>query len=121
MAGTILGLLITAVTFILKFVKSAKARKSAEGIIEIGNVLLSYMEEAETFIKYGGQAKKEYVLTKAKQFALEHDMEFDAEWISAEIEELISLTKTVNKRQKDKLCAGASRQAQQIQNQKQGI
>ena len=120
MIGAIIGLAITAATFILKFVKSVKAEKAAEAVIQIGNAVLPFMKEAETFTKYSGREKKEYVLIKANEFAVEHGMPFDAEQVSVKIEELIALTKTVNKRQKDKLravTANADGNAQCVENE----
>lgn len=101
MAGTALGLLVTAVTFIAKFFRSAKAKKTAENIIEIGNAVIPYIEQAEKFANYSGVEKKEYVLTKANQFAIEQGIDFNAATVSDRIEELVKLTKEVNKREKD--------------------
>jgi len=97
-AATAVGLLITAATFLMKFLQSAKARKVAEGVIEIGNAILPYIKAAETFTTFSGVQKKEYVMTLASNYAAEHDIVFDKEQVSAKIEELVALTKTVNKR-----------------------
>lgn len=96
LAGTALGLLVTAMTFIVKFCKSAKAKKIAEQTIEIANAVLPYIEEAEKFVSYSGEEKKEYVMTKANRYAIENGIAFDEEAVSAKVEELISLTKQVN-------------------------
>lgn len=103
LAGTAVGLLITTVTFLAKFVKSAKAKKIAEQIGAIGNAVLPYIEQAETFVNYSGAEKKEYVLTKANQFAIDNKMPFDPSAVADKIEELVKLTKTVNGRDKDKI------------------
>lgn len=102
MAGTILGLGITALTFIVKFIRSAKAKRTAERLIKIGNALIPYIEQAEEFTHYSGAEKKEYVLTKANQFAIEKGYEFDVVDVSDKIEELVALTKHINARDKDK-------------------
>ena len=101
LGGTLVGFTITAITFILKFLKSAKAKRIAEQAIEIGNAVLPYIKQAESFTNYSGAEKKEFVLTKANQFAIQHKMSFDAEVIGEKIEELVSLTKEVNRRDKD--------------------
>lgn len=101
-AGAALGLLVTAVTFLLKFIKSAKAKKIAEQTIKISNAVLPYIKQAESFLHYSGQEKKEFVLTKANQFAIEQKVKFDTNLVSDKIEELVKLTKDVNKRDKDK-------------------
>ena len=97
-AGTALGLLITTVTFLMKFIANSKAKKIAENIIEIGNAMIPYIEQAEGFAHYNGSEKKEYVMTKANQFAIENRIRFDAEATSDKIEELVMLTKQVNQR-----------------------
>ena len=95
-AGTALGLLVTTVTFLTKFIKNAKAKKVAENIVKIGNAMIPYIQEAETFLNYSGEEKKQYVMTKANQFAIDNNIPFDAEAVSDKIEELIGLTKQVN-------------------------
>lgn len=96
LAGTALGLLITAATFIGKFAKSSKAKKVAEQTIEICNAILPYIERAESFVNYSGEEKKEYVMTKANQYAMEKGIKFDEKYISEKVEELIGFTKEVN-------------------------
>ena len=95
-AGTALGLLVTTVTFLAKFIKNAKAKKVAENIVKIGNAMIPYIQEAETFLNYSGEEKKQYVMTKANQFAIDNNIPFNAEAVSDKIEELIGLTKQVN-------------------------
>ena len=95
-AGAALGLLVTTVTFLAKFIKNAKAKKVAENIVKIGNAMIPYIQEAETFLNYSGEEKKQYVMTKANQFAIDNNIPFDAEAVSDKIEELIGLTKQVN-------------------------
>lgn len=102
LAGAALGLLMTAVTFLAKFIKSAKGKKIAEQTIVIGNAVLPYIKQAESFLNYTGKEKKEYVITKANQFAIEQGIDFNSELVGEKIEELVALTKDVNKREKDK-------------------
>lgn len=97
-ASAALGLLITTVTFLSKFVTNAKAKKAMENIVKIGNAVIPYIEEAETFVHYSGEEKKQYVLTKANMFAIENKIKFNEQAVSEKIEELVTLTKQVNKR-----------------------
>ena len=101
-AGTALGLLVTAATFLIKFINNAKAKKIAENLIKISNAVAPYVAEAEKFVNYSGAEKKEFVLTKANQFAIEEGIDFNAAEVGKKIEELVALTKSVNKRDKDK-------------------
>lgn len=100
-AGAATGLLITTVTFFSQFIRNAKAKKKAQNVIKISNAIVPYIEEAETFLNYSGEEKKQYVMTKANQFAIENGFKFDEEAVSAKIEELVALTKQVNRRIKD--------------------
>lgn len=97
-ASAALGLLITTITFISKFVTNAKAKKAMENIVKIGNAVIPYIEEAETFVHYSGAEKKQFVMTKANKFAIENNIKFDEQAVSEKIEELVALTKQVNKR-----------------------
>lgn len=101
LAGTVLGLTATAITFLIKFIKNAKAKKIAEQTIKISEAIIPYIEQAEQFINYTGQEKKEFVMTKANQFAIAQGIDFDAIAVSEKIEELVDLSSRVNKRQKD--------------------
>ena len=94
--GTILGLSITVVTFIVKSVRSAKVKKGLETAVKIGNAILPFIREAEKFTAFSGEEKKTYVMTKANQFAIQNKIAFDEKQVSDKIEELVALTKQVN-------------------------
>jgi len=96
-----LGFSATTLTLIYKLVKNMKAKKRAENVIKIGNAIIPYIEQAEKFPAYSSLEKKEYVMTKANQYAIENKIRFDTEAVNARIEELVRLTKSVNKRYKD--------------------
>ena len=98
-----MGLLVTSITFIMKFLKSAKAKKICEHVVEVGNAVIPYIKQAETFLNYSGAEKKEFVMTKANQYAIENGIRFDEALVSEKIEELVRLTKEVNKRDKDRV------------------
>lgn len=101
LASATLGLLLTTATFLAKFIKNAKLKKVAMQTIEICNTLMPFIEQAETFVNYSGAEKKEFVMTKANQYALEHNIKFNKELVSAKIEELINLSKNVNSLEKN--------------------
>lgn len=103
LCGTALGLLVTTVTFLAKFITNAKAKKAAEQIVKIGNAIIPYIEQAEKFIGYTGAEKKEYVLTRANQFAITQGIDFNALAVSDKIEELVKLSKEVNQRSKEQV------------------
>jgi hypothetical protein len=94
--GTVIGLLITTVTFLAKFLKSAKAKKVAQALIKISSDVLPLIEEAETFNNYTSKEKKAYVMTKAMQIVASYKMRVSEEQVSKKVEELVDLTKHVN-------------------------
>lgn len=95
-AVTVLGLLISTLTFLIKSIGNAKAKKKASELLELCNVLLPYMEKAEKFVNYTGEEKKEYVMTQVNRYALENGIKFDYNVVSSKIEEYIELSKEVN-------------------------
>ena len=97
LAGTVLGLVVTALTFIVKSVRNAKAKKLAEQTIKISNELSVYICEAEKKA-FTGTNKKAFVMAKIYKFAEANHFAFDKEQISEKVEELITLTKKVNRK-----------------------
>ena len=95
-AGTMIGIIVVMLTSLCKLIKNSKARKMAENIIKMGNFILPYIEEAETFISFTGEEKKAYVMTKANQYAIDNGIKFNEEETSAKIDELVALCKVVN-------------------------
>lgn len=95
-AVTALGLLISTLTFLTKSIGNAKAKKKANELLELCNVLLPYIEKAEKFVNYTGEEKKEYVMTQVNRYALENGIKFDYNVVSSKIEEYIELSKEVN-------------------------
>ena len=95
-AVTVLGLLISTLTFLIKSIGNAKAKKKASELLELCNVLLPYMEKAEKFVNYTGEEKKEYMMTQVNRYALENGIKFDYNVVSSKIEEYIELSKEVN-------------------------
>ena len=59
--------------------------------------------EAEKFLNYTGEEKKQYVISRAKSWLSENNAikKFSDSTISAMIENVITLSKSVNKREKD--------------------
>jgi len=101
LSGTAAGLLVTTVTFILKFIRSTKAKRLADQLTAIGEAVVPYIEQAEGFLHYSGAEKKEFVLTKANQFAIGKGYDFNVPLVAERIEELVRLTKKVNARDRD--------------------
>ena len=96
LAGTTFSLLITCAIFIIKLIKTWRDKKTFLDNLILEEAITPLMEMAEKFLNYSGEEKKEFVLTKINQFALENKLYFNAEIISDKIEKLIELSKQVN-------------------------
>lgn len=96
LAGTVLGLFIASVLFIVKIIRGSISKKELKNSYVLLEAVAPLMEIAETFTHYSGEEKKEYVMTKVQQFAIENGIKFDSEAVTNKIEELIGLSKNVN-------------------------
>ena len=63
---------------------------------------MPFIREAEKFTAYSGAEKKAFVMTKANQFALKNNLAFYEEQVSEKVEELVTLTKQVNIKTREK-------------------
>lgn len=94
--SAVVGILITITSFLIPLVKNSKAKKQLTAVNQIAGVLQNLVIEAEKFVNYSGEEKKQYVMTLANRYALENNLPYDEDYISAKIEELVSLSKQVN-------------------------
>lgn len=90
------GFLISTLTLLCKLIKNSKAKKYAQGVIRICEVILPYIQEAEKFIHYTSTEKKGYVMTKAMQEIITNKMKISQDFLSKAIDNLITFTKHVN-------------------------
>ena len=88
--ATTLSLLFASSLSLFKFINSKKLNKKIIDLIKI----------AKEFTNYSGIEKKEYVLTKLNQLSIDNKVNFYIEKASSKIEELISLSKNVNAKEK---------------------
>ena len=96
LAGTALSLFIACMIFIAKLIRGYITKKKLKNSYVLLDAVAPLMEIAETFTNYSGEEKKEYVMTKVNQFAIENGITFNADAVTAKIEELIQLSKNVN-------------------------
>ena len=99
--GSILGLLFTSIIFLKKFIKNKKLKNILEKAEQITKEIIPCIIEAEQFVNYTGDEKKNYVMTKINRFAIENDIDFNFDYVSEKIEELILLSKQVNNNSKN--------------------
>ncbi len=102
LAGTALSLFIACVLFIVKIIRGYITKKKLKNSYVLLDAVAPLMEIAEQFTHYSGEEKKEYVMTRVNQFALENKIKFDSEAVNEKIEELIGLSKKVNGVKSDK-------------------
>ena len=50
LAGTVVSLIVTTITFFAKYLKNKKAKAIAENVVEIGNAILPLISQAENFV-----------------------------------------------------------------------
>ncbi len=96
LAGTALSLLITSIIFVVRLVKAVREKRNMQSSSFLYETIAPLMEIAENFSNYSGEEKKQFVLTKVNQFAIENGLKFDAETTAAQVEKLIELSKKIN-------------------------
>ena len=100
-AAAALPFIITATAYIAANAKNKKKKEHAENWNKIAKAAQVYVTDAEQFVNFAGSEKKEWVLTKINQYAIEKKIQFDARQASALIEDIVQLSKKVNGRDKD--------------------
>lgn len=58
LASSVLPLVIAMLTFIIKFIRTAKMKKSLEKTLQLTQTLQTFIVDAEKFINYNGEEKK---------------------------------------------------------------
>jgi len=87
---------------IKKLVKNIKLKNNAITLNEVERVIKGYIGIAEGFMNFSGEEKKEWVKTKINQYAIDNGFKYNEKRTDEIIENLILLTKKVNRRDKDK-------------------
>lgn len=86
LAGTALSLFIACILFIVKIIRGYITKKKLKNSYVLLEAVAPLMEIAEQFTNYSGEEKKEYVMTRVNQFALENKIKFDSEAVNEKIE-----------------------------------
>ena len=100
-ASACFGLLLTTITFLVKFAKAVKTknREEAKNLLNKGvTAAVQFAERLKSASgdSLAGETKKQVALNEVKAFCAENEIKFDEETVSDMIEEIVSLTKTVN-------------------------
>lgn len=96
------GVVAAVLGLIIPLVKNSKAKKALQTSLKVLNFIESAVPEAEKFLNYTGAEKKEWVKAQAMKFCVENRIEYTEAQIDEFIEQVITLSKTVNARDKDK-------------------
>lgn len=96
--------IVLAILSILTGIKSGKWKKLFTNENTQRNciyILLEIMQEAEKFINFTAEEKKQYVITKFNQYCIDNNFTFDADLTDSNIETLIEFSKKVNNGEDD--------------------
>ena len=99
--GTLLSLLGLFFSLLAKS-KNKKARTIAESMLEVIGYTREAVKIAEQYANFTGDEKKAYATTLIKQRCIEEGIKINDEEISNDIEHIISISKDINSRAKDK-------------------
>lgn len=100
-AAAIISLIFAIIICIIKLVRAIKTKTKLQDDNDLLNAVAPIMQIAESFTNYSGAEKKEYVLTRINQLAIENGINFDIQAVSNKIEELIKLSRQVNNNRKN--------------------
>lgn len=92
----VVGFIFSTIAFAVKFFKSHSAKTAAEHKLEIGDVLLGFICEAETMSTLSGAEKKQFVLERVEAFARSNGLTYGIATISTKIDQIIALSRLVN-------------------------
>lgn len=93
-----LGFAATLTGLLIPLVKNVKAKNKLAALGRLATALQLFIADVEQYAHFTGEEKKQFVLTKANRYALENKIPFNEQTVSEKIEELVALTKSVNKR-----------------------
>jgi len=70
--------------------------KISNKLVNVSNVLMELVQNAESFKNYTGTEKLNYVLTKYQLYCLQNSLNYNEDCAKTEIEKIIDVTKNVN-------------------------
>lgn len=86
---------ITNIVYIIILIKTGKKDKI---ISLLKSEIMGLMEEAEKFLHYTGEEKRNYVFTRIKEFAIKNKINVEDTTLNNLIDTLIDFSKNVNAR-----------------------
>ena len=95
-AGLVLVLLTSIVTFIARNSKNKKVGKAAMNLLAVINATRQFVSEAESLVNFSGANKKEWVMTKVNQFCISKGIVYDEAKVDEILEDYITFSIVVN-------------------------
>lgn len=99
----VLSFISGCVSIIIPYLKTAKAKKNAEKVVQalsgfelLCNEIQPLVRKAEQFRNFSGVERKEWVMTQLRVFAIQNSITFDENTVSEKVEEIVKTTKEVN-------------------------
>jgi len=99
--GAVLSICATGIPSFIGLIRKTKQFVKARNWNKVMEVLPKLIAEAEHFTNYRGQEKKEFVKSRLAVFAIKNKIAFDETRFEEAIDNIVKLTREVNKRDKD--------------------
>ena len=91
-----LGLITSIISIVIKYTKNIKVKNNLQNMLMIIDEIIPLIIEAEEFLSYSGEEKKEYVISRIFRKLNNCNIKIEEEKIDDIIEKLVDFTKEVN-------------------------
>lgn len=96
-----LGLITSIISIVIKYTKNIKVKNNLQNMLMIIDEIIPLIIEAEEFLSYSGEEKKEYVVSRIFRKLNNCNIKIEEEKIDNIIEKLVDFTKEVNYEESD--------------------
>lgn len=96
-----LGLITSIISIVIKYTKNIKVKNNLQNMLMIIDEIIPLIIEAEEFLSYSGEEKKEYVVSRIFRKLNNCNIKIEEEKIDTIIEKLVDFTKEVNYEESD--------------------
>lgn len=96
-----LGFITSIISIVIKYTKNIKVKNNLQNMLMIIDEIIPLIIEAEEFLSYSGEEKKEYVVSRIFRKLNNCNIKIEEEKIDIIIEKLVDFTKEVNYEESD--------------------
>lgn len=96
-----LGFITSIISIVIKYTKNIKVKNNLQNMLMIIDEIIPLIIEAEEFLSYSGEEKKEYVVSRIFRKLNNCNIKIEEEKIDNIIEKLVDFTKEVNYEESD--------------------